>query len=200
MGVYGKFIGVVSLAVALTAGAAGAATLDPASGGTKCALSNFTTSTACAGAYEGNNSNQDLDGLFGEDWGGEFLKIETPKDWNGSVLSKAASGVTLTILGKGDAEGTWSVDTWGTFTKIMAVLKGGSSFSAYLVDLADLSGTWNTLGIEKGNGKPGPGLSHISFYGIKGDVPPPSEVPLPAAGWLMLAGIGGLAALRRRKA
>lgn len=29
--------------------------------------------------------------------------------------------------------------------------------------------------------------------------PSPSVIPLPAAGWLMLAGIGGLAALRRRK-
>lgn len=29
--------------------------------------------------------------------------------------------------------------------------------------------------------------------------PPPSAIPLPAAGWLMIAGLGGLAALRRRR-
>lgn len=37
------------------------------------------------------------------------------------------------------------------------------------------------------------GLSHTREYG---EVAP---IPLPAAGWLMLAGIGGLVALRRRK-
>lgn len=31
-----------------------------------------------------------------------------------------------------------------------------------------------------------------------GPGPTPSEVPLPAAGWLMLAGLGGIAALKRR--
>ncbi|MFN3936600.1 MAG: VPLPA-CTERM sorting domain-containing protein [Gemmobacter sp.] len=30
-------------------------------------------------------------------------------------------------------------------------------------------------------------------------VNPPSEIPLPAAGWFMVAGLGGLAALRRRR-
>lgn len=31
-------------------------------------------------------------------------------------------------------------------------------------------------------------------------IPPVSEVPLPAAGWLLLAGLGGLGAMKRRKA
>lgn len=31
------------------------------------------------------------------------------------------------------------------------------------------------------------------------DTPPPSPVPLPAAGWLLMAGLGGFAALRRRR-
>lgn len=41
----------------------------------------------------------------------------------------------------------------------------------------------------------------FAFKGVGGTiiVPPPSEIPLPAAGWLMLAGMGGLVALRRRK-
>jgi hypothetical protein len=32
-----------------------------------------------------------------------------------------------------------------------------------------------------------------------GDTPPPPVIPLPAAGWLLIAGLGGLAAVKRRK-
>jgi hypothetical protein len=40
-------------------------------------------------------------------------------------------------------------------------------------------------------------LSHANLYGVpKPDVPP---VPLPAAGWLLIAGLGGLAALRHAR-
>ena len=39
-------------------------------------------------------------------------------------------------------------------------------------------------------------ISHVSFYDTGEDVPP---VPLPAAGWMLLAGVGGLAAMRRRR-
>ncbi len=38
-------------------------------------------------------------------------------------------------------------------------------------------------------------ISHVSFY----NTGQTTVVPLPAAGWLMLLGIGGLAAMRRRK-
>ena len=38
-------------------------------------------------------------------------------------------------------------------------------------------------------------VSHVTFYG-KDDLPP---IPLPAAGWLLLSGLGGLALVRRRK-
>jgi hypothetical protein len=42
-------------------------------------------------------------------------------------------------------------------------------------------------------------FSHRDFYYTPGTVPPPSVIPLPAAGWLLLAGIGGLVGLRRRR-
>jgi len=38
-------------------------------------------------------------------------------------------------------------------------------------------------------------LSHVVLYGREGDTP---EIPLPAAGFLLLGGLGGLAMMRRR--
>ena len=43
------------------------------------------------------------------------------------------------------------------------------------------------------------GHSAIKLKKIKIDYTPLEVIPLPAAGWLMLAGLGGLAAVRRRK-
>ncbi|MCZ0811257.1 MAG: VPLPA-CTERM sorting domain-containing protein [Pseudomonadota bacterium] len=42
--------------------------------------------------------------------------------------------------------------------------------------------------------KQGGSVSHATLYGI-----PTAPIPLPAAGWLLLCGIGGLAALKRSK-
>jgi len=95
---------------------------------------------------------------------------------------------------------------FGGFNTIMIALKGGPTFSVYLLGdaaTAATSGDWNTQGLLTGGGSAGPGLSNVTVWGTgEGDEPPrpPEYIPLPAAGWLLLGGIGGLVALRRKKA
>ena len=157
----------------------------------ECDVSNLSGALQCAGPFEGNDSNSILDDVFGSGAWEEIVKIDGGGSANG-----------LTVSGSGSS-GTWSyAGPLGDYSQVMVALKGGPSFSLYELDM-DLdfgSGTfgWDTLGIVKGNGKAGPGLSHFSLYGREGDLPPPSAVPLPGPIWALLAGIGGLAALRKR--
>lgn len=72
-------------------------------------------------------------------------------------------------------------------------IKGGTGFTLY--DIADLtSATWTTLGLIN-NGGNQPQVSHLSFYNSQ-----PSAIPLPAAGWLLIAGIASFAAIGRKRA
>lgn len=66
-------------------------------------------------------------------------------------------------------------------------VKQATFFDLWELDASERFGGFINTGLED--------ISHVSFYNT-GDMTP---IPLPAAGWLLLAGIGGLAAMRRRK-
>lgn len=103
--------------------------------------------------------------------------------------------------GQNTASGTWSIDSYSGMGPLMIVLKSGHQFGAFLLgDLASaLSGTWS-IERERCNARGcntiGKDLSHASVYYS----PVPSAVPVPAAGLMLLAGLAGLAALRRKRA
>ena len=78
--------------------------------------------------------------------------------------------------------------------------EGDFSYDATTMTFA---GTFSTAGLLNGGGNQ-PNISNVVFFdsftfpgGGGGENPPP--VPLPAAGFMLLAGLGGLAAAKRRK-
>ncbi|MBE0414834.1 VPLPA-CTERM sorting domain-containing protein [Yoonia sp.] len=186
-----------AFAAALTLGAQSASALTLAPYAPSCSVDQFTingnNSEDCAGAFEGNDSNQDLSGLFGgTDWT-ELVKV----DIEGGETSNTQNGTTLTLTA--GTTFTWEITDWMGYNPVMAIVKAGSFFTAYLID-TDLGtdGAGNTFSIFVGNqdDPKNPEISHLTMYGS------PSVIPLPAAGWLLLMGIGGLgvASRRRRKA
>jgi hypothetical protein len=70
-------------------------------------------------------------------------------------------------------------------------VKGGPNYSGYIKDssafagLGDFSNTWSSPN--------GAGVSHIVFYDTD------AVIPLPAAAWLLLAGLGGMGLVARRR-
>jgi hypothetical protein len=75
------------------------------------------------------------------------------------------------------------------YANVVVLLKSANTFAAYLYE----SGLEGTLNFFTANDR---GLSNYVVAG-RGT---PNVVPLPAAGWLLLAGVGGLVAMRRKKA
>ncbi len=181
----------------LSVSASEASALDLANGSTTCSLGNLTGSTQCEGAFDGNDSNQDLSDLFGTNvnWT-EVVKIDTQ---NGQT--SYSDGDLSFDFSQGDNEGksgTWDFTGFNANEQYMFVLKGGPTFSAYLMDGLTASGNWNTDGILTGgnNPKPGPGLSHFTVYSTPSAAEPVPE-PFTILGSATALGVG---ALLKRKA
>jgi hypothetical protein len=102
--------------------------------------------------------------------------------------------------------GDWAVNfAPKVMNNVVIAVKGGNDSALFLwKNLAQsgssFEGTFDMLlaGLIAGGSGTGAALSNFNVAGVFVDNGP-APVPLPAAGWLLAAGIGGLAALRRRK-
>ena len=111
---------------------------------------------------------------------------------NGTVLGEDYTGA-FTNTFDGDKDGTWTFNPQIGLTRAPAYLavKASTDRALYSLDGA-LSGDWTTEGILN-NGDKQPGISHLSFYNSV------AQAPLPATVWMMIAGLGGLGAVSRRR-
>lgn len=163
-----------------------------------CDTSQLTTSTACVGTIIDPKNDTPATYLATNN----FFSIS---NWTQVQKTDGPNNVlyNFDVDSVDESEGTWSVSSFNGWSNAVIVLKGGTSWSAYLLNVLFLSGDWNTLGLLNDGGEH-PDLSHASLYvgGIKSGSGGP-VVPLPAALPLFLGGLGGLAWLgrfRRRSA
>ena len=115
-------------------------------------------------------------------------------NWENGAVEGEDYRSAFSIGFDGDKSGTWSFAANPSLTHRPAymVVKAATNWALYALDGA-LSGDWSTAGLITPNGKNQAGVSHISFYNSA------APVPLPAAGWLLIAGLGELGALARRR-
>jgi hypothetical protein len=168
-------------ALSLTALASQAALVS--AGTYTCSLTDVTPgATACSGAWAGNDSNQQDDVLAELDnlSAGMWTFVGKSDEANGGPFTGNPEFNTGTLTLDGPISGTFAI-----------ALKGGNEFSLYVWEnVMDVNAVLFTMGGQSA-------LSHASLYQAE-IIPGP--IPEPSTYALMLAGLGaiGLVARRRR--
>ncbi len=149
----------------------------------------FNAPTIVTGVAAFSASGTQNDG----DWGADFDPdgVNTP----GSKGSFDVGGITGPSLNGGSPNSGIAVNTTGTFTfKLLgdAGLLASLTESSFL-DLVSQGGnnSW-PFAVRFQRLDDGNVTSDVAFGG-------PTPVPLPAAGWMLVLGLGGLIALRKRR-
>lgn len=196
-------------AIALVAGGASAATFDltftsngaPPPGVNDCA-GDFGTPPDCVyvsadSYYFGDPLNVAAAAYDSNDYGSLSLlaKVDNPFAETPTVTPGPLSGGTFTFE---VVEGLlkWTYNPGASLATVLAFsVKGGPNYNVWEIDSAPTNsgGVQTFSGWFSPQGSSTDAISHISFFGA------PAPVPLPAAGFLMIGALGGLAALRRSR-
>ncbi len=171
---------VLGLAVFSMAGVANATTYTLSN--TACSTINVDPEAGeCIGFFRGNVQQNDFDpnadvfgtvtGLFGHT---EWDEIQRDENFQGGKT------------------GEFTIED-NLFGSVAVLLKSGPEWAGYLFE----EGFEGLLKYATGNEN---GLSNYIVFGKGEKDDQPEPVPLPAAAWMLLAGLGGLFALRRRRA
>jgi hypothetical protein len=112
---------------------------------------------------------------------------------NVTDLSSSVTGL-FNNAPKVDGFGSFNITAtvWDSWASIYVALKQGNGYGLFLITKDVTSGTWKTT---PGSGT---GLSHYLAFGGE-ELPPPSQVPVPAAVWLFGSAMAGLFGTSRRK-